>query len=232
MRILSVVLSVVVGASACGGAQKPENEVASTAPSAAVYPVPSPIASIVTDRIAFATFAKAVRPDLEKDIKNSDPTIAKSRLFVLAMLDALEDRWGDAVVALDKAALFETTPEGKAMLGLTLRVWNDARGISGGAADHDAFRVALDTRLTGLKLNELMEQLLVLRAMGQTFTPEVCAELVATEVGPHVIDGKVGIDDAHAIVFQRFAVVNLVPVGKVIDEVLAAKGIGPPVAAQ
>lgn len=230
---LALFMTVGVGVLACGGKQPPANEVSSTAPTDAVYPVPTPIASIVTDKAAFARFAKAVRPDLEKDVDHPDPAIAKSRLFVLSMLDALEDRWPEAIAALDKAATYESTPEGKTMLGLTLRVWNDARNISGGKTyDLDAFRVALDTRLTGLKLSELIEPLLVLRTMGQTFTPAVCAELVAAEVGPRVVDGKVGIGDAHAIVFQRWAVVNLVPAGKVIDEVLAAKGIGPPIAAQ
>jgi hypothetical protein len=48
---------------------------------------------------------------------------------------------------------------------------------------------------------------------------------VNQEVSPHVKDGTVDIEQAHAIVFQRYAVVRLVPIGSVIDEALAALGV-------
>lgn len=50
----------------------------------------------------------------------------------------------------------------------------------------------------------------MLRTMGQVFTADVCRQLVTEEVWPHVKDGTVGIEHAHAIVFQRYAVVRLV----------------------
>jgi hypothetical protein len=65
----------------------------------------------------------------------------------------------------------------------------------------------------------------MLRTMGQVFTPDVCRQLLTQEVSPHVKDGLVGIDQVHAIVFQRYAVVRLVPVGKEIDEALGALGV-------
>jgi len=69
------------------------------------------------------------------------------------------------------------------------------------------------------------EQLIALRIMGRTFTPEVCRQLVDDHLGAEAKTGRVSLESVHAIAFQRYAVVRLVPVGKMIDEVLAAAGI-------
>jgi hypothetical protein len=183
------------------------------------YPVPAEVGVIVVDDAAFAKFAAAIRPDLERESKAADPEVAKARLFVLAMLDALEEKWPSSLVYLDKVRDLETTPEDKAMTGLTLRVWIDVAG------DAAKYRAAFDSRASRLPRDKLAEPLAMLRTMGQFFTPDVCRELVNQEVSPHVKDGTVGIDQAHAIVFQRYAVVRLVPVGKDIDAALGALGV-------
>lgn len=183
------------------------------------YPVPAEVGSIVVDGAAFAMFATAIRPDLERESTSKDPEIAKARLFVLAMLEALDEKWPSALAYLDKVRDLEAKPEDKAMTGLTLRVWTDVAG------DPAKFRAAFEARAKVLPHDKLVEQLAMLRTMGQVFTPDVCRQLVNQEVTPHVKDGTVGIDQAHAIVFQRYAVVRLVPVGTDIDEVLAALGV-------
>lgn len=172
------------------------------------YPVPARVGTIVNDPAAFAKFAAAIRPDLGD---------TADHLFVRAMLDALDGNWPSALALLDRVVALEPDPLAKQMTGLTLRVLGD-RGDP---------RAALEARVAALPIDNLREQLSMLRTMGREFSPEVCAKLVDDEVGPHVVAGSVTIDQAHAIVFQRYAVVLLVPIGKIIDEVLAAHGIEP-----
>lgn len=183
------------------------------------YHVPVEVGSIVVDEKAFAAFVAEVRPDLERESKAKDPETAKARLFVLSMLDALDEKWPSALAYLDQVRELETKPEDKAMTGLTLRVWTDVAG------DATKYRAAFESRTKGLPHDKLTEQLAMLRTMAQVFTPDVCRQLVNQEVSPHVKDGTVSIDQVHAIVFQRYAVVRLVPVGKEIDSVLGAMGV-------
>ncbi|HEY4057757.1 MAG TPA: hypothetical protein VGM39_14180 [Kofleriaceae bacterium] len=186
------------------------------------YPVPTPIAKIVTDDASFAAFAKAIRPDLEAGTSDKDPSVAKERLFVLAMLDALDNKWDEAIDTLDKAAALMPDAVGKQMLGLTIRVWSDARSDS----SPDAFQAAFDARLSAMKLDKIGDELVVLRTMSQSLTSvDMCAQQVAQEVGPHVASGNVGLDDAHAIVFMRYAALRIVPVRLAIDATLGKHGI-------
>jgi hypothetical protein len=218
-RIAWLALAVLVGCGSSAPAPTPPPAPASPGR----YPVPDPVGSIVNDAAAFAAFAAAVRPDLERDARTStDPEIQKERWFVIAMLDALDGHLDAAIAALDRVAALETSPAAKAMIGLTLRVLADA-----GAGGAEAYRRALEARVAALPIADLGPQLSTLRTMAQQFSPEVCQQLVDREVGPHVEHGTVDIDQAHAIVFQRYAVLELVPVATVIDEVLGARGIEP-----
>lgn len=206
---------LVLAIAACGGAGH-RGPVVTQEPR---YKVPADVGSLVVDEKAFAELAAALRPDLERESTSKDPEVAKARLFVLAMLDALEDKWPSSLVYLDRVRDLESKPEDKAMTGLTLRVWIDVAG------DATKYRAAFESRASELPRDKLVEQLAMLRTMGQVFTPDVCRQLVNQEVSPHVKNGTVGIDQAHAIVFQRYAVVRLVPVGNDIDEVLGALGV-------
>jgi hypothetical protein len=216
-------LIALVFLAACGSATAPPASPAPAAP-AGRYPVPSPVGSIVNDAAAFATFAAAVRPDVERDTRTvTDPVALQSRWFVIALLDALDDRYDAALGALDRVASFETSAAQKAMVGLTIRVHADA----GVGATPAAFRAALDARIDTLPVAELGAELSMLRTLGQVLTPAVCQQLVEGAVAPAVKDGTVDMEQVHALVFQRYAVVRLVPYGKVIDEALAARGIEP-----
>jgi hypothetical protein len=217
MRVL-LVLALLAGCGASSPAAR------TSTPAASRYPVPTPVGSIVNDAAAFATFAAAVRPDVERDTGTvTDPEALQSRWFVIALLDALDDRYDASLAALDRVAAFEKTPAQKAMVGLTIRVHADA----GPGASPDAFRRALDARIATLPIADLGKELSTLRTLGQILSPAVCQKLVEDAIGPHVVAGTVGIDQVHALVFQRYAVVKLAPYGKVIDEVLAARGIEP-----
>lgn len=210
------VIAIALAGFACSGIghRKPPPE-----QSIARYHVPAEVGTLVIDEAAFAKFAAEIRPDLERESSSKDPETAKARLFVLAMLDALDNKWPSALAFLDRVTALETKPEDKAMTGLTLRVWSDVGG------DAAKFRAAFDSRASRLPRDKLVEPLAMLRTMGQFFTPDVCRQLVNQEVSPHVKDGTVGIDQVHAIVFQRYAVVRLVPVGPQIDEALGALGV-------
>jgi hypothetical protein len=59
------------------------------------------------------------------------------------------------------------------------------------------------------------------------FSPDMCRKLVDDEIGAHLDNGALSLEQVHAIAFQRYAVVHLVPVGAVIDQVLGAHGIEP-----
>ncbi len=204
-RISALIVSLVV---ACGGPQH--------AAPAHRYPVPAQVGTLVADDRAFAAFARAVRADL--DPRADD----KEALFVLAVLDALDDHWAEAVAKIDRIAALETDPADKAMTGLTIRVWADALG---GGGTPEAFGAALERALAKLPLALVHDQLAMLRAMGQVFTPEVCRTLV--DQGVHPSGGTVSLVDAHTIAFQRYAAKRLAPVGAVIDRVLGAHGIEP-----
>jgi len=139
--------------------------------------------------------------------------------------DAIDERWPDALAAVDRVAALEDRPAAKLMTGLTIRVWADAQLHGGGSPA--AFREALERKVASMPIDQVREGLSMLRTMGQVFTPETCRRLVNESIGPDVKDGAVSIDDAQAIAFQRYAVKWLVPVGKTIDEVLGARGIEP-----
>ncbi len=176
---------------------------------------------LVVDADAFAPFARRLRADVEAELRGELPVAArKDRLFVLALLDGIDGRWPAAIARLDEVAALETEPRMKAMTGLTIRVWADAGGSPA------AFEAALERAFARLPVAELGDQLAMLRAMGQAFTPDVCRRLVDESVHPS--RGSVPFADAQTIAFQRYAVVRLVPVGATIDRVLVAHGIGLP----
>ena len=206
MRLVLVLWIVISG---CHG-ETPPARVAAPAPLS--FGVPADPGILVTDAAAFARFAGEVRGKLA----GRDDTDAR---FVLAMLDALDERWPEAVATLDRIAAAERDPKARVMRGLTIRVWADA------LAAHGSFRDALAARVAALP-GEVAPALVELRAMGVAFTPAVCRQLVTENVHPQA--GAVGLADVHTIVFQRYAVVRLVPVGKDIDEVLAARGVALP----
>lgn len=198
---------------ACAARQRPAH----------TYAVPADVGRLVIDAAAFGDFARAVRADLEGDLAGPD---LKDRLFVLALLDALDDRWADSVARLDRIAAAEENPVARIMTGLTIRVWADAR--SHGGDTPEAFRAALERKLATMPIDRVREHLMALRMMGRTFTPDVCRQLIDENVGAEAKNGPISLDSVHAIAFQRYAVVRLVPVGKVIDDVIAAHEIGLP----
>jgi hypothetical protein len=182
---------------------------------------------LVVDGAAFAELAQRFRPDVERDLASGavrDGEGQRARWFLLALLDALDDRWDRAVANVDRAAALETTPADRAMTGLTIRVWADAIAHGG---DPEAFRAALERKLTTMPIDLVRGQLAMLRAMGQVFSPDVCRKLVDDAIGAHLHDGALSLDQVQAVAFQRYAVVRLVPVGAVIDQVLGAHGIEP-----
>jgi hypothetical protein len=190
------------------------------------YPVPSAVGDLVIDEVLFSRFADPVRRDAEAMVRSRGDAAASDALFVLAMLDVLADHWPAAVAKLDRIRAVDPDPVKAVMTGLSIRVGADARAH--GSSNFDGYAAALERALSSLPVDRVRDELAMLRAMGQTFTPDVCRDLVADAVGPHVRDGTVGFDDAQTIVFQRYAVVVLAPVGAVFDRVLADHGIGLP----
>ncbi len=176
--------------------------------------MPDRVDLLVTDAAEFATFARQLRAKLATDFSDDAQ-------FVLAMLDALDDQWTAAVARLDRIAAREDDPEVRAMRGLTIRVW--ANSVSAGS-----FKAAFGAKVDSLPHPLVDKDLAELRAMAHVFTPEVCRGLVRDHVMPQVDHGRVTLPVAQAIVFQRYAVVRLVPVGKDIETVLEARGIALP----
>lgn len=221
MRSLLVLLALVA---ACGGAQQPRVDRADQLP-VHRYPVTGDVGRLVVDEAAFAALARPLRADMESDLARGgirDPESLKARLFVLALLDALDNHWPEALARIDRIAEIETKPADKVMTGLTIRVWSDALAHGG---TPDAFRAALERKVATMPIDIVRNDLSILRTMGQVFSPEMCRELVSKEIGPQVKDGALSFEQVQAIAFQRYAVVRLAPVGKAIDEVLGAHGI-------
>lgn len=214
MRHLLIVLALV----ACGGSSP---EPAKPAVGAHRFAVPADPGALVVDAAAFAAFAKQLRADTEADVRAAtNPKFLKDRRFALALLDALDERWTDAVAELDQIRKLETEPRQQIMTGLTIRLWSEALQQGGSP---EAFAAALDRHVKDMPLDVVRDDLSMLRTMGQVFSPEVCKKLVSDSV--RVQAGTVDFDDAQGIAFQRYAVVRLVPVGAAIDRVLGERGI-------
>jgi hypothetical protein len=171
---------------------------------------PAEVGLLVVDDDAFADFAAQVRA-------------ATSDLFILAMLDAIADDWSRAVARLDELRAHEPDPDRALLTGMSIRIWADARAHEGDSAA--AFRGALERMLAALPARPAVAAALSeLRAMGQAFTPETCRQLVDENVKPGA-GGALSLEQIHIIVFQRYAARRLAPVGKVLDEVLGARGV-------
>jgi hypothetical protein len=191
------------------------------------YPLTGLAGDLVVDAAAFAKLAGKLRADMESDLARFDirePESLKDRLFVLALLDALDNRWPAALARIDQVAAVETKPANKAMTGLTIRVWTDAIAHGG---DADAFHAALERKLATMPIDLVRNDLSTLRTMAQVFTPDICRQLVESEIGRHINNNALTLEQAQAIAFQRYAVVRLVPVAGEIDKALAARGIEP-----
>lgn len=64
--------------------------------------MPGEVGRLVIDGAAFAEFAHRLRADLEHDLAAfdiRDPAALKDRWFTLALLDAIEGRWNEALVS-------------------------------------------------------------------------------------------------------------------------------------
>lgn len=211
---------------ACASAPRPRVERADQLPTHR-YPVAGPVGDLVVDAAAFARLAGPLRADMESDLARFDirePESLKDRLFILALLDALDNRWPEALARVDQVAAVETKPADKAMTGLTIRVWTDAIAHGG---TPDAFRAALERKLATMPIDLVRGHLSTLRTMGQVFTPDVCRQLVESEIGKHLDAGALNLEQAQAVAFQRYAVVRLVPVAPAIDQAIGALGIEP-----
>jgi hypothetical protein len=196
---------VVAMAVGCGGSPPPT----------ASQPVraPAEVGLLIADGDAFADFAARARA-------------GTSDLFILAMLDALADDWTGAVARLDELRAHEPDPDRALLTGMSIRIWADAHTHGGDTAD--AFRGALERMLAALPDRPAVAAALSeLRAMGQAFTPETCRQLVNENVRPGP-GGALSAEQIHIVVFQRYAARRLAPVGKVIDEVLGARGVPVP----
>lgn len=180
------------------------------------YRVPAHPEQLLDDAAAFAKLARELRADLDaEEARGGDtPEQRKSRRFDLALLDGLAGKWDAANRWLDQIVA-ENPPSW--MLGVTIRAWADARG-----EDPEAFRAALAKRIAAMPYAEVSEQLAVLAELGRALTPATSRSLVAEHVGPAARKGPISRELASAIIFQRWVVLRVAPVGKVIVAVVEA----------
>jgi hypothetical protein len=193
------------------------------------YAVPADVERLLVDDAAFAPFARALRHDVEADVAHGatlDRSTRRDRLFDLALLDALDGSWELAVTRLDTIAAEEPDPGAKVMTGLTIRVWADARRAGGDL--HAAFAAALEERVRHMPYELLETPFAVLREMGKVLTRDYCQQLVRDFAGAEAATGSLSLEKADAVLFQRYVVVNLVPVGhetfEVMDRVIRSHG--------
>jgi hypothetical protein len=195
------------------------------APAAApTYPVPTDVERLLDDDAGFARFARVLRGDLEGRLARRDlpRDTRKADMFDLAVLDALDGEWERADRRVREVMALENEPAKKLMTGLTIRVWTVARRAGGDGSA--AFRGALEEAVRAMPRDVVRDDLAMLEAMGRAFSLETCRALVKEHIGPDAADGSIARDQASALVFQRYAVKHLAPVGAVIVEVLAAPG--------
>ena len=193
------------------------------------YVVPPDVERLLVDDVAFGAFARELRRDVEADVARGaalDRSTRRDRLFDLALLDSLDGNWELAVTRLDTIAAEEPDPAAKIMTGLTIRVWADARRAGGDL--HAAFAAALDERVRHMPYDLLKLPFATLREMGKVFTRDYCQKLVREYAGAEAATGSLSLEKADAVLFQRYVVVNLVPVGaetfQVMDRLITAHG--------
>ncbi len=215
-RALPWLLAIVLVACAHPGAP-----VAASAPAPHRYLVPEDVERLLVDGAAFATFARPLRRDLEADLTRGAPldrATRRDRLFDLALLDALDGDWDGAVARLDRIAAEEPDATARIMTGLTIRVWADAHHAGGGT--RAAFAAALEQRVTAMPYDAVREPFAALREMGRVFSAAYCQQLIQEYAGAAAARGALSLEQASAVLFQRYVVVELVPVGPVITEVM------------
>lgn len=196
---LMLVLAIALGCSSAAGPARSQPVRA-----------PAEVGVLIDDDAAFAEFGARVRA-------------ATSDSFILAILDALANDWTSAVARLDELRAHAPDPDSALLTGMSIRIWADA--LAHGGDTPEAFRGALERMLATLPARPAVATALSeLRAMGQVFTPEACRRLVEENVNPGA-GGTLTPEQIHIIVFQRYAALRLAPVGKVIDEVLGARGV-------
>ncbi len=219
---LVVLLAVLV---APGCSSSPATRPPPAAPAAAPrYPVPTDVERLLDDDAGFARFARVLRGDLEGRLARRDlpRDTRRADMFDLAVLDALDGEWGRADRRVREVMALEDEPAKKLMTGLTIRVWTAARRAGGDTSA--AFRRALEEAVGAMPRDVVREDLAMLEAMGRAFSLETCKALVKEHIGPDAADGSIAREQASALVFQRYAVQHLAPVGAVIVEVLTAPG--------
>jgi hypothetical protein len=186
------------------------------------YAVPPDVERLLVDDAAFATLAAPLRRDLETELARGDMAdieAQKSHLFTLALLDSLDGDWPGAVARLDQIATMERDPATRAMRGLTIRVWARAHAAGGDATA--AFRASFEAELALLPRDLVADDLAQMLAIAQTFSVEWCQAAIRDHVGPTAASGSIPLDLAATVVFQRYAVLRIVPVAPTIIAVLS-----------
>ena len=100
------ILLLLATCAACAAAQRPRIDRADQLPSHR-YPLTGRAGDLVIDAAAFANLAVKLRADIESDLARFDirePESLKDRLFVIALLDALDNRWPSALARIDQIA--------------------------------------------------------------------------------------------------------------------------------
>jgi hypothetical protein len=216
---LAVLLAVLAGPGCSSPAARPPPAAAAAPPT---YPVPPDVERLLEDDADFARFARVLRGDLERQLGRRDLArdARRADLFDLAVLDALDGDWERADRRVREVMALEEQPAARLMAGLTIRVWAAARRAGGDPPA--AFRRALEEAVGAMPREVVQGELAMLEAMGRVFSLEACKALVKEHIGPDASDGAIAREQASALVFQRYAVLHLVPVGAVIVDVLAA----------
>jgi hypothetical protein len=182
---------------------------------------------LVKDEKRFRPFAAQVRKNVESVLAQytvSEKATQRQLLGVLMALDFLEGKDADVLRRLGEIKALEEKPAQKLMSGLMTRVILEARRASRdrtSPAYRQAFARALQKAVEALPYEVVQNELKSLKSFGEIMSEALILGQLRSMVDPVIAKtGTLASDMAHRLPHTRMLMIELLPMTKVMVEVL------------
>jgi subtilisin family serine protease len=184
------------------------------------YELDGSASALLQDAAAFATFADAVRADLEHDLNTyqlEDRATLQEWYGTMANLEVLDGDWDRAVVYLDKVKTLEEKEAVRLTGGQTVRALAAAHARLGPEPDPAAlqaeFRRQFAERIDPLPWDVVQDTVEKNKGRAEYLSENLLLGVVQANMDPVVAQtGAVGSDLARALVGMRVALTTIIPV--------------------
>ncbi|HVE50119.1 MAG TPA: S8 family serine peptidase [Casimicrobiaceae bacterium] len=192
------------------------------------YRIDDKVEEVVRDDARFATFAQALRKDIDSVLARyeiPDKAVERGYVATLAQLDYLEGRYDDALVRLDRLRALEEKPADQLMSGLAMRAMI-AAGRKVGTRSTDAYRqevasivrAELDRMPYATVQNEVRENKASAEIVGESLIIGSLRERLQPIVDK---TGSLSSDFAPALVNARYRLLSTLPLKQVLIDAYA-----------